>query len=173
MSDATLTEPTRRDMLFLATGAAGLVAGAATLLPLVSQMNPDASTLSLASIEVDLKPIKEGQMIKAKWRGKAVFIRHRSAKEIAELAATPMKTLIDPQTDAARAKLKPEWLVVIGVCTHLGCIPLANSGDTGGWTCPCHGSQYDGSGRVTRGPAPKNLEVPAYSFLNDTTLKIG
>ena len=173
MSSATMLEPSRRDFLYIATGAVGAVAAAGAAWPFVAQMNPDASTLSLASIEVDLKPIKEGAMIKAKWRGKAVFIRHRSAKEIEELAAVPMNALIDPQKDADRAKLKPEWLVVIGVCTHLGCIPLANSGETEGWTCPCHGSKYDGSGRVTRGPAPKNLEVPVYSFLNDTTLKIG
>ena len=172
MSDATLVEPTRRDMLFIATSAVGAVAGVAAVWPLISQMNPDAAALSLASIEVDLKPIKEGQMIKAKWRGKPVFIRHRSAKEIADLAATPMASLLDPQADAARAK-NPEWLVVVGVCTHLGCIPLANQGDTVGWNCPCHGSQYDGSGRVVRGPANKNLAVPAYSFLNETTLKIG
>ena len=167
-----MIEPSRRDFLYIATGAVGAVGAAGIVWPLVAQMNPDASTLSLASIEVDLKPIKEGQMIKAKWRGKAVFIRHRSAKEIAELA-NPKEKLLDPQKDSDRAKLKPEWLVVIGVCTHLGCIPVANSGEAGGWTCPCHGSQYDGSGRVVRGPAPKNLEVPAYSFLNDTTLKIG
>ena len=173
MSDATMIEPSRRDFLYVATGAVAAVGAAAAVWPLVAQMNPDASTLSLASIEVDLKPIKEGQMIKAKWRGKAVFIRHRSAKEIAELAAMPMNTLLDPETDAERTKLKPEWLVVIGVCTHLGCIPVANSGDTEGWTCPCHGSKYDGSGRVVRGPAPKNLAVPVYSFLSDTILKIG
>ncbi len=172
MSQASLIEPSRRDFLNLTTGAVGVVGGALAIWPLVAQMNPDASTLSLASIEVDLKPIKEGQMIKAKWRGKAVFIRHRSAKEIAELA-DPKEKLLDPQTDAARTKQNPAWLVVIGVCTHLGCIPVANSGESEGWTCPCHGSKYDGSGRVVRGPAPKNLEVPVYSFLNDTTLKIG
>ena len=173
MSEAIMDEPARRDFLYIATGAVAAVGAAATIWPLVSQMNPDAAALSLASIEVDLKPIKEGQMIKAKWRGQAVFIRHRSAKEIAELAAIPVDKMIDPQTDAARTKLKPEWLVVVGVCTHLGCIPVANTGDVEGWTCPCHGSKYDGSGRVTRGPAPKNLKVPEYSFLNDTTLKIG
>ena len=172
MSQAILIEPSRRDFLNLATGAVGVVGGAAAVWPLVAQMNPDASALSLASIEVDLKPIKEGQMIKVKWRGKPVFVRHRSAKEIAELA-DPKEKLLDPQTDTARTKLNPAWLVVVGVCTHLGCIPVANSGETEGWTCPCHGSQYDGSGRVVRGPAPKNLEVPVYSFLNDTTLKIG
>lgn len=168
-----MAEPSRRDFLYVATTAVGVVGGAAVVWPLVAQMNPDASALSLASIEVDLKPIKEGEMIKAKWRGKAVFIRHRSPKEIAELAAVPMSSLIDPVSDAARFKVKPEWLVVIGVCTHLGCIPVANTGEAEGWTCPCHGSKYDGSGRVVRGPAPKNLEVPVYSFLGATTLKIG
>ena len=168
-----MDDPNRRDFLYIATAAAAVVGGVATAWPFVAQMNPDASTLSLASIEVDLKPIKEGQMIKAKWRGKAVFIRHRSQKEIADLAATPMNTLLDPAKDSDRTKQNPAWLVVVGVCTHLGCIPVANTGDVEGWTCPCHGSKYDGSGRVVRGPAPRNLEVPPYAFLNDSTLKIG
>ena len=173
MSEAIMDEPARRDFLYIATGAVAAVGAAATIWPLVSQMNPDAAALSLASIEVDLKPIKEGQMIKAKWHGKPVFIRHRSAKEIEEMAAVPMDKMIDPEGDSTRFKVKPEWLVVVGVCTHLGCIPVANNGDVLGWTCPCHGSKYDDSGRVTRGPAPKNLAVPPYAFLNDTTLKIG
>ena len=167
-----MVEPTRRDMLFIATGAAAAVAGAGAVWPLINQMNPDASTLSLASIEVDLKPINEGQTVTVKWRGKAVFISHRTAKQIAEVNSPAGPRQLDPQADKDRAK-KPEWLIVVGVCTHLGCIPKLNAGDDGGWACACHGSQYDASGRVTRGPAPKNLEVPAYKFETETKVLIG
>jgi ubiquinol-cytochrome c reductase iron-sulfur subunit len=116
--------------------------------------------------------LPEGGIMTVKWRGKPVFVRHRSKKEIDEAQATPLAQLPDPQKDADRVK-KPEWLVVIGVCTHLGCVPLGNSGDYDGWFCPCHGSHYDTSGRIRRGPAPRNLEVPVYSFLTDTKVRIG
>ena len=159
-------------MLFLATGAAGAVAVGSAVWPLISQMNPDASTLALASTEVDIGNIAEGQIVTIKWRGKPVFIRHRTAKEIEEARAVPLSQLPDPQTDAARVK-KPEWLIVIGVCTHLGCIPLGHQGPYEGWFCPCHGSIYDTSGRIRQGPAPRNLDVPTYAFEGDTKVKIG
>ena len=136
-------------------------------------MNPDASTIAAgAAIDVDLSAIAEGAIVTVKWRGKPIFVRHRTAKEIKEAVDVPLAQLPDPQADAQRVK-KPEWLVVIGVCTHLGCIPLGHSGDYDGWFCPCHGSAYDTSGRIRKGPAPKNLEVPNYAFASDTKLTIG
>jgi ubiquinol-cytochrome c reductase iron-sulfur subunit len=168
---------TRRDFLTLATGAFGAVGVAAVAWPFIDQMNPAADTLALASIEVDISQIEVGRAIKAKWRGKPVFIRHRTQKEIEEAEAVPLDDLIDPQTDAARVE-KPEWLIIVGVCTHLGCIPLGTAegepkGDYGGWFCPCHGSHYDTSGRIRKGPAPRNLAVPGYAFVNDNVVKIG
>ena len=159
-------------MLFLATGAAGAVAVGSVVWPLISQMNPDASTLALASTEVDIGGIAEGQIVTVKWRGKPVFVRHRTKKEIEEAQAVPVSQLPDPQTDAARVQ-KPEWLIVIGVCTHLGCIPLGHQGAYDGWFCPCHGSVYDTSGRIRQGPAPRNLDVPTYAFETATKVKIG
>jgi ubiquinol-cytochrome c reductase iron-sulfur subunit len=172
VSTASSVEPTRRDFLFIATGAAAAVGAAATAWPFISQMNPDASTLALASTEVDIGALPAGSIMTVKWRGKPVFVRHRTAKEIADATAVQLADLPDPQTDASRVK-KPEWLVVIGVCTHLGCVPLGHQGDYDGWFCPCHGSVYDTSGRIRKGPAPRNLDVPAYEFLSDTKLKIG
>ena len=175
MATATLTPggtPTRRDFLFIATGAVGAVGVGSVAWPLISQMSPDASTLALASTEVDISKIEPGAIVTIKWRGNPVFIRHRTPKEIAEAEQTPMGDLIDPETDQARVK-KPEWLIVVGICTHLGCVPLGHEGAFDGWLCPCHGSQYDVSGRVRHGPAPKNLLVPDYAFLTDTKVKIG
>ena len=172
-------DPTKRDFLKLLTGAAAGIGTAALAWPLVSSMSPAKDVLALSSIEVDLSPIAEGQAIVAVWQGKPVFIRHRTADEIKAAQATPVKELIDPATDASRVKAgKEQWLVVVGVCTHLGCIPLGNKptdprGDFGGWFCPCHGSQYDTSGRVRHGPAPANLPVPAYAYETDTKIKIG
>ncbi len=165
-------EPTRRDMLYIATGAATAVATGAAVWPFIAQMNPDASTLALSSTELDIGAIPEGQIVTVKWRGKPVFVRHRTKKEIDEAENVQLSQLPDPQTDAQRVK-KPEWLVVIGICTHLGCIPLGHQGAYDGWFCPCHGSVYDTSGRIRQGPAPRNLDVPEYAFLTDTKIKIG
>jgi ubiquinol-cytochrome c reductase iron-sulfur subunit len=171
---ATTAGTTRRDFLYIATAAVGAVGAAATIWPLIHQMNPDASVLALASIDVDLTPIAEGQIITVKWRGKPVFISHRTKKEIEEARNTPLAQLPDPQPDQARVKQgKDQWLVLVGVCTHLGCVPLGHQGDYDGWFCPCHGSHYDTSGRIRRGPAPLNLEVPPYEFVSDTSVRIG
>jgi ubiquinol-cytochrome c reductase iron-sulfur subunit len=165
-------EPSRRDFLFIATGAVGAVGLGSVVWPLISQMNPDATTLALASSEVDISGIAEGQIVTIKWRGKPVFIRHRTKKEIDEARADDQASMPDPQTDESRVK-KAEWLVLVGVCTHLGCVPLGHQGEYDGWFCPCHGSVYDTSGRIRKGPAPKNLEVPTYEFVSDTKVKIG
>lgn len=172
LANAMTVEPTRRDFLFIATGAVAAVGTAAVVWPLINQMSPDASTLALASTEVDIGAIPEGQIVTIKWRGKPVFISHRTAKEIEEAQNVNLATLPDPEADSARAQ-KPQWLIVIGVCTHLGCIPLGHQGEYGGWFCPCHGSVYDTSGRIRKGPAPRNLVVPQYAFLSDTKVKIG
>jgi ubiquinol-cytochrome c reductase iron-sulfur subunit len=165
---------TRRDFLVLSASAMAAIGGAATLWPFVSSMNPAADTLALASIEVDLSAIEPGQSIKVKWRGKPVFIRHRTKAEIAAAEEVPLGELKDPQEDSARVKEgKAQWLVMVGVCTHLGCVPLGQAGDFGGWFCPCHGSHYDTSGRVRKGPAPLNMVVPEYTFLDDNRIKIG
>ena len=165
-------EPSRRDILYVATGAAATAAVGGVVWPLIAQMNPDASTRALASTEVDLAAVPAGQIITVKWRGKPVFVRHRTADEIKSAEGVDLKQLPDPQPDNARVK-KPEWLVVVGVCTHLGCIPTGKEGEFNGWFCPCHGSTYDVSGRIRSGPAPSNLEVPDYAFLTDTKIKIG
>ena len=165
----------RRDFLVLTAQAMGAVGAAALLWPFVDSMNPSADVLALASTEVDLGPIQEGQEIKVMWRGKPVFIRHRTAKNIEEAQNRDISGLRDPEPDAARVKEgRAQWLVMVGVCTHLGCVPLGNgSGDYDGWFCPCHGSHYDSSGRIMKGPAPKNLVVPPYEFTSDTKVRIG
>ncbi len=165
---------TRRDFMVLTASALTAVGGAAFIWPFISSMNPSADTLALASTEVNLDAIAEGQSITIKWRGKPVFIRHRTAAEIKEAEEVPMADLPDPQTDDARTKEgKRQWLVMVGVCTHLGCVPLGQAGDFNGWFCPCHGSHYDTAGRIRKGPAPLNLAVPDYEFLTDTRIKIG
>lgn len=168
---------TRRDFLLYASSAVGVVGAGLALWPFIHSMNPAADTLALASTEVDLSPVAEGQAITVMWRGKPVFVRHRTADEIAAARSVDVTGLRDPQKDEDRVQ-KPEWLVTVGVCTHLGCIPLGQKaadprGDFGGWFCPCHGSHYDTSGRIRKGPAPLNLHVPEYAFLNDKTVKIG
>jgi len=176
----TSTGTTRRDFLMLATGAAGAVGVGALVIPLISQLAPDAQTVAAgAPVDVDLAPIAEGQAIKLFWRGKPIFVRHRTKKEIDEAKAVDVATLRDPQTDAQRTKAGHEqFLVIFGNCTHLGCIPLGTApgeskGDYDGWFCPCHGSHYDSSGRIRKGPAPLNLPVPPYAFNGDTKIKIG
>jgi ubiquinol-cytochrome c reductase iron-sulfur subunit len=176
-------DPTRRDFLMVATGALGAVGVAATAWPFINNLNPAADTLALSSIEVNVQPIQVGQAITVKWRGKPVFIRHRTPEDIKAADSVPMSELPDPQTDNSRVtdtakKVRPEWLIQIGVCTHLGCVPLGNKagdpkGPFGGWFCPCHGSAYDTSGRIRQGPAPKNLEIPPYLFTSDTLVRVG
>jgi ubiquinol-cytochrome c reductase iron-sulfur subunit len=168
---------TRRDFLVYAASGLGAVGAAVAVWPFIYSMNPAADTLALASTEVDISPVAEGQAITVTWRGKPVFIRHRTAAEIEAAQKVDVKELRDPQTDAQRVQ-KPEWLIMVGVCTHLGCIPLGQKpsdpkGEFGGWFCPCHGSQYDTSGRIRKGPAPLNLLVPQYTFLSDTSVRIG
>ena len=169
MSDKPVT---RRNLLYITTGTFTAAGAASLVWPFVDQMNPDASVKALASTEVDLRPIAPGQSITVLWRGKPVFIRRRTPEEISEAKAVSLDELPDPQDDAARVK-NPEWLVMVGICTHLGCIPLGQKGEYNGWFCPCHGSHYDTSGRIRKGPAPTNLEIPDYVFLNDNTIKIG
>jgi ubiquinol-cytochrome c reductase iron-sulfur subunit len=168
-------EPTRRDFLYIATGAVGAVGAAATLVPLIAQMNPDASTVAAgAPVEVDLAPIQEGEIVKVFWRSKPIFIFHRTKKDIDLAREVDWHTLPDPAPDTARIKNgHDEWLVVVGICTHLGCIPLPRQGDYDGWFCPCHGSQYDSAGRIRQGPAPTNLALPPYEFLSDSKIRIG
>jgi ubiquinol-cytochrome c reductase iron-sulfur subunit len=168
-------EPTRRDFLYIATGTVAALGGAAALVPLIAQMNPDASTVAAgAPIEVDLAPIAEGQAIKVFWRGKPIYISHRTKKEIDDARAVNIATLPDPQTDEARVKKgHDQWLVLVGICTHLGCIPIAHQGDYNGFFCPCHGSVYDTSGRIRGGPAPTNLPLPPYEFVSDSKIRIG
>jgi ubiquinol-cytochrome c reductase iron-sulfur subunit len=167
----------RREFIYLAAGSFAAVGAGAALWPFIDSMNPSGDVLALASTEVDISAIEVGQAITVKWRGKPVFIRRRTAEEIVEAENVSLDDLPDPQADSDRIE-RPEWLVLIGVCTHLGCVPVGQKpteirGDFGGWFCPCHGSHYDTSGRIRRGPAPLNLEVPEYSFLDDSTLRIG
>jgi ubiquinol-cytochrome c reductase iron-sulfur subunit len=188
----TMDDPvTRRDFIHIAATAFAGVGAAAALWPLIDQMNPDATRLSLASIEIDLSPIEAGQAITAMWRGKPIFVRNRTAEEVAAAKAVVVAELKDPvarvmgakeqqpATDEALTKDGHEqWLVAIGICTHLGCIPKGQKvgderGEYGGWFCPCHGSAYDTAGRIRKGPAPRNLEIPPYEFVSDTRIKIG
>ena len=162
----------RREFIFTATYAVGAVGVGATVWPLIDQMNPDASVKALASTEVDVSNIEKGQSITVLWRGKPVFIRRRTDEEIAEAREVNLEELKHPEKDEDRAK-DPEWLVMLGVCTHLGCVPLGEKGEYGGWFCPCHGSHYDTSGRIRIGPAPTNMEVPKYEFVNSNIIKIG
>ena len=167
----------RRDFLYVAAGVATAVGAAFAAWPLIDSMNPAANVLALATTEVDLSPIAVGQSVTVVWRGKPVFIRHRTAAEIEQAQADEQGDLPDWAADAVRAPV-PEWLILVGICTHLGCIPLGQKpterrGDFGGWFCPCHGSHYDTAGRIRKGPAPRNLPVPEYTFLDDTTIRIG
>lgn len=177
--ESTLCEEgqSKRDFLQLTAGAMGALFGASALWPFVNSMNPAADTLAVSTTDVNLSAIPVGAAITVLWQGKPVFVRHRTPEEIAKAKEASLHDLRDPEADQKRIQ-KPEWLVVVGVCTHLGCIPLGQKGteprgEFGGWLCPCHGSQFDTSGRIRKGPAPTNLPVPPYRFLNDTTIRIG
>jgi ubiquinol-cytochrome c reductase iron-sulfur subunit len=189
VATTTSPEPTRRDFLYIATGTVAAVGAALTAWPFIDQMNPSSAALSLASIEQDIGSVVAGQQIKVIWRGHPLFIRRRTPAEIESSKKVSLSDLVDPDarnanlpdgapaTDANRAT-KPEWLVLVGVCTHLGCTPTVSTpqepqGDYGGWLCHCHGSQYDVAGRIRKGPAPQNLAVPPYSFLTPTRIKVG
>lgn len=171
----TPAEPTRRDFLLIATGAVGAVGAAAVAWPFITQMQPSASTIAAgAPVDVDLSPVVEGQILKLFWRGKLIFVRHRSKAEIASAASVNLASLPDPQADSARVKEgHAQWLVVYGSCTHLGCVPLGHQGQYEGWFCPCHGSVFDTSGRIRQGPAPTNLPIPPYTFVSDSKITIG
>ena len=184
MATSDTAEPTRRDFLYVATGVFAAVGTAGAVWPFIDQMNPDASVKALSTIEVDLSAIEVGQSVSIKWQGKPVFLRHRTPEEIEISRATSVEDLPDqlarnnsiaadaPATDDNRA-VKPEWLILVGVCTHLGCIPVGESGDYDGWFCPCHGSHYDTAGRIRKGPAPENLLVPVYEYIGENAVKIG
>ena len=169
----------RRDFLYLTTGAVAAVGAGVTGWSFIDSMNPAADTLALSTTEVNISAVEPGQAILVQWRGKPVFVRRRTKAEIDAAKAVDVSSLRDPQADSDRVKAgKEEWLILVGVCTHLGCVPLGTKaneprGDFGGWFCPCHGSHYDTAGRIRKGPAPRNLEVPVYSFLSDTVIKIG
>lgn len=173
-------ETTRRDFIFIAAGAAAAVGAAATVWPFIDQMNPAADTRALSTTEVDLSAVELGQQIKVMWQGKPVFVRHRTATEIAAAQRDDFANLKDPQSDAERLVQedgqagRPEWLILQASCTHLGCVPTFVEGSSyGGWFCPCHGSDYDTSGRIRRGPAPANLLVAPYLFTGPTAIRIG
>ncbi|MVA99500.1 ubiquinol-cytochrome c reductase iron-sulfur subunit [Nitratireductor sp. CAU 1489] len=180
-------DPNRRDFLYVATGTAAVIGAGAVVWPFIDQMRPDASTLALSTIEVDVSAIEPGMSVTAKWRGRPVFIRNRTAEEIEAATGVELDELKDPvarnaniSSDAPATDLdrsagegKENWIVMVGVCTHLGCVPLGQAGDFGGWFCPCHGSHYDTAGRIRKGPAPENLAVPIFEFVSDTTIRIG
>lgn len=167
-------EPNRRDFINILATSATVGAAVAVAWPLIDQMNPAADTLALASIEYDLTKVALGQEVTISWRKQPVFVRHRTPEEIARAVADDHAPMKDPATDASRVKKgHEEWLIVLASCTHLGCVPTFAQGEYGGWLCPCHGSQYDTAGRIRKGPAPKNLILPDYTFLTDTKVKIG
>ena len=187
MASHSAEEPNRSDFIVILAQAFAGVGAAVALWPFIHQMNPDASTQALASIEIDLAPIKEGQAITVSWRGKPVFIRNRTPEEIAAAKAVQLADLKDPvarnanlasdapatDTERSAGEGKENWIVMIGVCTHLGCVPLGQAGDFGGWFCPCHGSHYDTAGRIRKGPAPENLAIPRFEFISEAVVRIG
>uniref|UniRef100_UPI0035A867F1 ubiquinol-cytochrome c reductase iron-sulfur subunit n=1 Tax=Mesorhizobium sp. LHD-90 TaxID=3071414 RepID=UPI0035A867F1 len=187
MSADDTIDPSRRDFLYIATGMAGVVGAGALAWPFIDQMRPDASTLALSSVEVDVSSLTPGMSLTVKWRGKPVFIRNRTPEEIEVAQKVSLNELKDPlarnanltsdapanDLDRSAGEGKENWLVMIGVCTHLGCIPLGQQGEYGGWFCPCHGSSYDTAGRIRKGPAPENMAVPVFSFISDTKIRVG
>jgi ubiquinol-cytochrome c reductase iron-sulfur subunit len=171
------TDETKRDFLMLTAGAFGAVGAGSFVWPFIDSMNPAADTLALATVDVPLEPVKVGQAVTVTWQGKPVFIRHRTKEEIEKARSVDISTLRDKEKDEDRVK-NEKWLVMLGICTHLGCVPLGQKetdtkGEYNGWFCPCHGSHYDESGRIRKGPAPTNLEVPKYEFVSDSLIKIG
>ncbi len=187
MSETDIENPARRDFLYIATGMAGVVGAGAVAWPFIDQMRPDASTRALSSVEVDVAALEPGMSLTVKWRGKPVFVRNRTEQEIEAARAVKLDELKDPvarnaniagdapanDIDRSAGEGKENWLVMVGVCTHLGCIPLGQQGDFGGWFCPCHGSHYDTAGRIRKGPAPENMTVPVFEFISDTKIRIG
>ena len=187
MSAHETVDQNRRDFLYVATAMTGTVGAASLAWPFIDQLRPDASTLALATIEVDVSSLEPGMSLTAKWRGKPIFIRNRTPEEIEEAKKVPLDELKDPvarnqniaadapATDADRSggEGKENWIVMVGSCTHLGCVPLGQQGDFGGWFCPCHGSHYDTAGRIRKGPAPENLAIPTFQFVSDTMIRIG
>ncbi len=185
MSEVNEEKGTRRDFLYIATAAAGAITVGGAVWPLINQMNPSADVKALASIEVDVAGLEPGSQLTVKWLGKPVFIRRRTKQEIEEARAVNIELLPDQtsgnkniaESDASDTNrtIDPagEWLVMIGVCTHLGCVPLADAGDFGGWFCPCHGSHYDTAGRIRKGPAPRNLDIPIAEFVGEDIIKLG
>lgn len=177
--DGEHEEPSRRDFIYIATGAAAAVGAGSVAWPMITQMGAASDTLAAGSIEIDVSKVDEGQQIKVLWRGKPVFVRHRTQKEVDLAEAVDVAGLRDPQADSERfapdfaGNINPKMLVMVGVCTHFGCIPVGESGDFEGWYCPCHGSHYDTSGRIRKGPAPKNMEIPEYRYISDTVIKVG
>jgi len=178
-NDDHLEDGTKRDFIFLATGATAAAGAAAIGWPLVAQMGKAADTLAAGSIEIDLSKVAVGQQLRMLWRGKPVFVRHRTKAEIAEAEKVDVAAIPDPETDEERlipdtnGNLRPEYLVMVGVCTHFGCVPVGEAGDYDGWYCPCHGSHYDTSGRIRKGPAPTNMAIPPYSFVSENVIKVG
>lgn len=187
VSASETSEGTRRDFLYIATGTAAAVGAAAAVWPFIDQMRPDASTLALATIEVDVSALEPGMSLTAKWRGKPVFIRNRTPEEVEEAQAVALSELKDPLSrndnlppdspandmERSAGEGMENWIVMVGSCTHLGCVPLGQAGDFGGWFCPCHGSHYDTAGRIRKGPAPENLHIPTFEFVSDTVVRIG
>lgn len=187
MSVNESSDHTRRDFLYIATGMAGVVGVGGAVWPFIDQLRPDASTLALATIEVDISAIEAGMSVTALWRGRPVFIRHRTDEEVEAARAVELSDMPDqlarnenlgadaPADDLSRSAGEgmENWIIMIGVCTHLGCVPLGQAGNHNGWFCPCHGSHYDTAGRVRSGPAPENLHIPVYEFLSDTLVRIG
>ncbi len=169
----------KRDFIYIATGAVAAAGAASIAWPMIAQMGKAADTSAAGSIEIDLAGVAEGQQLKVLWRGKPIFVRHRTPKEITEAEDVNLSVLKDPATDDSRlmptpsGALDPKYLVMIGVCTHFGCVPVGEKGDFDGWYCPCHGSHYDTSGRIRKGPAPKNLVIPPYEYISDTVIKVG
>lgn len=172
-------DETKRDFIFLSTGAVAAAGAVSLIWPFVAQMGKAADTLAAGSVEIDLSTLDVGAQLKVLWRGKPLFVRHRTEKEISEAEAVDIVSLRDPQSDDERlipdmnGHLQRQFLVMVGVCTHFGCVPVGEAGDFDGWYCPCHGSHYDSSGRIRKGPAPSNMKIPPYQYVSENIIKVG